>query len=103
MMLLLWPIVLYWVVNSVFATDCSGIHAVQPQCDSNESAHKRDVFWVGGTYVNAAIGLPMYDQMYVEKLTPQTGIKQQYPLVFFHGGGVSGGVSWIVKNEWTNS
>lgn len=78
----------------VVAKDCSGINAIKPQCFSSETAHKRDVFWVGGQYVNAAIGLLTYDQVYVEKLTPGKGVKKPYPVVLFHGGGVSGAVSY---------
>ncbi|KAB8291619.1 hypothetical protein EYC80_006419 [Monilinia laxa] len=74
--------------------DCTGINGIRPQCESKESSYKRDVFWVGGHYVNDAIGLLTYDQMYVEKLTPHKGIKKPYPLVLFHGGGVSG-ATWL--------
>ncbi len=81
------------MAGTVHAKDCSGINGIKPECNSKESAYQRDVFWVGGKYVNAAIGLLTYDQMYVEKLTPQKGVKKPYPVVFFHGGGVSGGVS----------
>ncbi|ESZ97760.1 hypothetical protein SBOR_1842 [Sclerotinia borealis F-4128] len=74
--------------------DCTGINGIRPQCESKESYYQRDVFWVGGHYVNAAIGLLTYDQMYVEKLTPHKGIKKPYPVVLFHGGGVSG-ATWL--------
>lgn len=37
----------------------------------------------------------VYDQLYVEKLIPAAGgVKQPYPLVFFHGGGSAGNV-WL--------
>ncbi|TGO22275.1 hypothetical protein BPAE_0175g00190 [Botrytis paeoniae] len=74
--------------------DCTGINGIRPQCESQETSYKRDVFWVGGHYVNAAIGLLTYDQAYVEKLTPHKGIKKPYPVVLFHGGGVSG-ATWL--------
>ncbi|CAD6445112.1 95f3bf77-9847-4956-b62c-04ac4d009df1 [Sclerotinia trifoliorum] len=74
--------------------DCTGINGIKPQCKSKESSYQRDVFWVGGRYVNAAIGLLTYDQMYVEKLTPQKGIEKLHPVVLFHGGGVSG-ATWL--------
>lgn len=73
--------------------DCSGINGIKKECRSPESFYKRDVFWVGGQYVSAALGLMTYDQMYVEKLTGLGGVWQQYPIVLFHGGGVSGAVS----------
>jgi hypothetical protein len=75
------------LAGATSAVDCTGINAVKPQCNSAETAYKRDVFFIGGKYVNAAIGLLTYDQMYVEKLTPSNGVKQPYPIVFFHGGG----------------
>jgi hypothetical protein len=88
-MLLLWTLLL----GAATATlDCTGINGIKPQCRSAEALYKRDVFWVGGHYVNAAIGLLTYDQMYVEKLTPLLGIQKPYPLVLFHGGGISGAV-----------
>lgn len=93
-MLFLWAVILSCVAGTVHAKDCSGINGIKPECNSKESAYQRDVFWVGGKYVNAAIGLLTYDQMYVEKLTPQKGVKKPYPVVFFHGGGVSGG-TWL--------
>ncbi|PQE21158.1 hypothetical protein CJF31_00010749 [Rutstroemia sp. NJR-2017a BVV2] len=90
-MLLLWTLLL----GAATATlDCTGINGIKPQCRSAEALYKRDVFWVGGHYVNAAIGLLTYDQMYVEKLTPLLGIQKPYPLVLFHGGGISG-ATWL--------
>lgn len=83
---------------AVSAIDCSGINGIKPQCRSSETAYKRDVFWVGGKYVNAAIGLLTYDQIYVEKLTPVRGVNQPYPVVLFHGGGISGAVSLSCKS-----
>ncbi|KAL2064285.1 hypothetical protein VTL71DRAFT_4779 [Oculimacula yallundae] len=93
-MLLLWSAILACVAGTVHATDCTGINGIKPACRSQETAYYRDVFWVGGQYVSGPIGLLTNDQMYVEKLTPTCGIKQPYPLVFFHGGGVSGG-TWL--------
>ena len=74
---------------------------------SNRNAHlqnqptkyTRDVSWVGGNYVEAAIGLLTYDQMYVEKLVQLGGVKKPYPLVLFHGGGTSGVVSSTLLRE----
>lgn len=75
-------------------TDCTGVNGIKPDCSSPESVYTRDVFWVGGQYVAGIVGLLTYDQVYVEKLTPVKGVKKNsYPIVLFHGGGVSGAVS----------
>lgn len=68
---------------------CVGINAISPSCKSNESPHYRDFFYVGGHYVDSALGNLTYDQIYVEKLTPLGGASQPKPMVFFHGGGKS--------------
>lgn len=81
--------------NSTNSTvDCTGINAIKPACGSNESLYRRDFFYIGGSYVydNSSLGVLTEDQMYVEKLTPSSGVTQPNPLVFFHGGGVSGAV-----------
>lgn len=59
-----------------------------------EAAHRRKVFWAGGQYVfNANVnGTILVKQMYAEQLTPVHGVKHPYPLIFVHGGGVSGTV-----------
>jgi hypothetical protein len=93
----LWALLFVGFAAVARATDCSGINAIKPQCKSSESSYTRDVFWIGGKYVNAAIGLLTYDQMYVEKLTPSKGVKKPFPLVLFHGGGISGAVSRMAK------
>jgi hypothetical protein len=79
--------------------DCSGLNGIKPACVSPESYYRRDVFWVGGHYVAEALGLMTYDQMYVEKLTGLGGAWQKFPIVLFHGGGVSGAVS----SKWFNA
>lgn len=73
---------------------CVGKNALHPNCSSSQSNHRRDVFYVNGRYVyNAtARGTLVYDQMYVEKLTPASGIRHPHPLVLFHSGGASGAV-----------
>ncbi|KAG9745114.1 alpha/beta-hydrolase, partial [Aureobasidium melanogenum] len=76
------------------ATDCIGINAIAPGCASREALHTRDFFYIGGRYVAGAAGNLTYDQLYVEKLTPVTGVKQSKPIVLFHGGGTSG-VTWL--------
>ncbi|KAL1651894.1 hypothetical protein SLS58_000017 [Diplodia intermedia] len=75
-------------------SSCVGVNAIAPSCKSNESLHYRDVFYVGGRYVNTASGNLTYDQIYVEKLTPAAGVKQPKPMVFFHGGGATG-TTWL--------
>lgn len=76
------------------AVDCTGVNAVSPLCSSNESPYTRDVFYVGGRWLNTSSGNITTDQLYVEKLTPANGVKHSKPLVFFHGGAVSG-VQWL--------
>ena len=65
---------------------------------SAEALHRRNVFYVGGEYVFNATqgGTILINDQYVERLTPAGGVKHPYPIVFFHGGGVSGAVSSII-------
>lgn len=90
-----WTLSLLPALVAAATSDCIGENAVNPTCSSNEAAHKRDIFYIGFRYVNDPTfnGDLIYDQMYVEKLVPASGIRQPYPLVFFHGGGTSGVVS----------
>ena len=64
---------------------------------SAEALHRRNIFYVGGEYVFNATqgGTILINDQYVEELTPAGGVKHPYPIVFFHGGGVSGVVSSI--------
>lgn len=78
------------------SNNCVGINAVSPKCSSSESFYKRDVFWIGGEYVAAAIGTLTYGQIYVEKLTPLGGVKKPWPIVLFHGGASSGAVGSVL-------
>ena len=57
-----------------------------------EASHQRSFFYAGGSYIynETANGTIVVGKQYVEKLTPACGIKQKYPMVFFHGGGDSG-------------
>ncbi|CAG8977968.1 hypothetical protein HYALB_00001849 [Hymenoscyphus albidus] len=82
------------VVNAVGNIDCTSINGIKKECRSLESFYQRDVFWVGGKYNSEALGMMTYDQFYVEKLTGLGGVWQNYPVVFFHGGGVSG-ATWL--------
>ncbi|KKY16233.1 hypothetical protein UCDDS831_g07171 [Diplodia seriata] len=74
--------------------ECSGVNAISPACSTGESLHYRDIFYVGGHYVETTAGNLTYDQLYVEKLTPADGVSQPNPVIFFHGGGTSG-VTWL--------
>lgn len=76
------------------STDCTGINAVSPLCTTSETTYHRDVFYVGGRWIETASGNITADHLYVEKLTPAQGVTQSKPLVFFHGGAVSG-VQWL--------
>ncbi|KAK8136978.1 alpha/beta-hydrolase [Apiospora sp. TS-2023a] len=84
------------LVAGVAATDCTGINALSPKCKSSEAAYTRDFFYVGGDYVPSTIpGQSIFTgQMYVEKLTPLTGVNQMYPLVFVSAG-VPSGTVWL--------
>jgi len=77
-------------------TDCIGLNAVNPSCRPSETACYREFFYIGGHYIPypALAGHLVSDQLYVEKLIPNAGIKQPYPLVLFHGGGLAGNV-WL--------
>ncbi|RFU24347.1 hypothetical protein B7463_g11991, partial [Scytalidium lignicola] len=62
-----------------------------------EAYASRQYFYVGGEYVNTTAGHLFSNQMYVEKLTPQTA-SQPYPLVFIHGQAQSG-TNWLNKPD----
>ena len=74
--------------------NCSGVNAISPNCESNETPYRRDFFYIGGRYISTAIGQVTVDQVYVEKLSPVGIAPQKHPLVFFHGGGTSA-VTWL--------
>ncbi|KAH8676146.1 Alpha/Beta hydrolase protein [Xylariales sp. PMI_506] len=74
--------------------NCTGLNAISPHCPSNEVAYTRDAFYVGGRGIEISSGMITADQLYVEKLTPVGGPRHPHPLVFFHGGAVSG-VTWL--------
>lgn len=86
---------LFALVAAVAAIDCTGINALSPRCKSSEAAYTRDFFYVGGDYAPSPLpGQSIFTgQMYVEKLTPVTGVNQTYPLVFVSAGVPSGTVS----------
>lgn len=74
--------------RSTNASDCVGVKAIAPGCESKETLAQRDYFYIGGHYVNSVIGNLTYDQVYVEKITPVL-VYQPKPVVFFHGGGMT--------------
>jgi hypothetical protein len=59
---------------------------------AGEAPHTRRYFYVGGGYVDTPDGKVFQNQMYVERLSPASGPKRQFPIVFLHGGGQSGTV-----------
>ena len=84
-----------WTPSRV-AGDCYGVKAISPKCSSQESAYHRDVFYIGGGYVDSGIpGQQIWsDQLYVEKLTPIKNATKPYPMVFVSAG-VNTGVEWL--------
>ncbi|ETS73213.1 hypothetical protein PFICI_15158 [Pestalotiopsis fici W106-1] len=68
--------------------DCTGLNAISPRCISTEAAYRRDSFYVGGNYVpyNGTYQSLTIGQIYVEKLTPLSGVNQSNPLVFISAG-----------------
>ncbi|KAJ8117332.1 hypothetical protein OPT61_g1454 [Boeremia exigua] len=75
-------------------TNCTGIHAISPKCRTSETPYTRDFFYVGGRSLESATGELTADKLYVEKITPVSGVKKSKPLVFFHGGGCTA-TSWL--------
>ncbi|KAG5810176.1 hypothetical protein H9Q74_005362 [Fusarium xylarioides] len=74
--------------------DCTGTNAISMHCRSNEVPYTRDFFYIGGRSAKGTSGTITVDQIYVEKLMPTTQWTQKHPLVFFHGGGLSGS-TWL--------
>lgn len=60
-----------------------------------EAFYQRNIFYAGGEYQysSSSKGTILVNQLYVEHLTPTRDEKQKYPIVFVHGGGVSGTVN----------
>lgn len=75
---------------------CTGIKAINPACNSVESAYRRDVFFVGGQYIPYNTTWIRTGQLYVEKLTraDATGTTKPYPLVLISAGVPAGNV-WL--------
>ncbi|KAF7557649.1 hypothetical protein G7Z17_g561 [Cylindrodendrum hubeiense] len=76
------------------SVDCTGTNGISMKCSSNEVAYKRDFFYIGGESAQGTSGTITINQLYVEKLTPTGSWIQKHPLVFFHGGGLSGS-TWL--------
>lgn len=61
---------------------------------ADEQPHIRTYFYVGGSYVDNGDGNHVVqNQMYVEKLVPVDGVKQDAPVVLMHGAAQTGTVS----------
>lgn len=71
-----------------------------PSQHSSDAFYQRSIFYAGGEYTFSAAnnGTILVNQLYVEQLTPKSGKKQKYPVVFVHGGGVSG-TQWLNKPD----
>lgn len=95
-----WHILFAGAIGSVLSaavtasSNCTGIQAVDPRCATNQSAYYRDVFFIGGEYVASGTSTIFSDQIYVEKLTPVSGVLNPYPVVFVSAGVPSGSV-WL--------
>ncbi|GJD04318.1 hypothetical protein ColKHC_13143 [Colletotrichum higginsianum] len=72
---------------------CVGVNAVSARCSPQETLHSREFFYVGGQTASDPTGNITVGQLYVEKLTPLIKLRPT-PLVFIHGGGVSG-TTWL--------
>ncbi|KAK2589406.1 hypothetical protein QQS21_012919 [Conoideocrella luteorostrata] len=54
----------------------------------------RTYFYAGGEYVDDGKGGCLFSgQMYVEKLVPLGGVTQKWPIVLFHGNGMTGALT----------
>ncbi|KAM0280827.1 hypothetical protein ACHAQH_003857 [Verticillium albo-atrum] len=73
---------------------CDATNGVAFGCPVVEKAYVRDVFFLGGRTLAMSDGNYTVDQLFVEKLTPVKGVTHPKPLVFLHGGGISG-ATWL--------
>lgn len=80
-------------VSATADVSCTGVNAVNSRCSPPETLHSREFFYVGGQSAAAPTGNITIGQLYVEKLTPILKFRPT-PLVFIHGGGVSG-TTWL--------
>ncbi|KAK1968961.1 alpha/beta-hydrolase [Colletotrichum sublineola] len=79
--------------SSIADGSCAGVNALSLKCSSQETLHRREFFYVGGQGASDPTGNITIGQLYVEKLTPANKL-QPTPLIFIHGGGVSG-TTWL--------
>lgn len=88
-----WPISLF-----VLFLILPALSASANKSTNLEAPHRRKIFYAGGQYKLSGTGPNhvLVDQLYVEQLTPLGEKQQPYPLVFYHGGGISGTVSTSV-------
>lgn len=88
-----WPISLF-----VLFLILPALSASANKSTNLEAPHRRKIFYAGGEYKLSGTGPNhvLVDQLYVEQLTPLGEKQQPYPLVFYHGGGISGTVSTSV-------
>ena len=75
-------------------THCAGVFAIRSTCRSAQAHHQRDVLYVGSSLLNIRTGNLTVNQLYVENLTPSSGVTEAKPLLFFHGGAISG-TTWL--------
>ncbi|KAF5373052.1 hypothetical protein D9758_001520 [Tetrapyrgos nigripes] len=54
------------------------------------TAHYREYFYVGYSYVPQGDSSIAHGQVYVEHLTPASGTLKKYPVLFVHGAGMTG-------------
>ncbi|KAL3435064.1 Alpha/Beta hydrolase protein [Aspergillus tetrazonus] len=60
---------------------------------------QRSYLYVGGQYTQDSAGQHVFtNQIYVEKLTPTTGVTKSYPIVFIHGQAQTG-TNWLNKPD----
>ncbi|CAD0097431.1 unnamed protein product [Aureobasidium mustum] len=78
----------------IYATCCFCTYDYADSSNADgEVPYIRNYFYVGGKYVpDGSGGHAFQDQMYVEKLTPLGGPRNQTPLVFIPGAGQTGTV-----------
>lgn len=71
-----------------------------PSKRSSDAFYQRSIFYAGGEYTFSKTnnGTILVNQLYVEQLTPTYDQRQKYPVVFVHGGGVSG-TQWLNKPD----
>ncbi|KAM9880315.1 hypothetical protein VD0002_g7182 [Verticillium dahliae] len=76
------------------SSNCKATNGVAFGCPPVDKAYVRDAFFLGGRTVALSDGNYTVDQLFVEKLTPVKGVTRPKPLVFLHGGGISG-ATWL--------